>query len=234
MAGKTETKAAMKKSTAAKKPGAKRAPAKKAAKVGKPADAGPAAAKGAERGKTELSLKQREELLRTLKARFENNMGRHRGLEWAKVQARLEANPDKVWSLHQMERTGGEPDVVGQDKKTREYLFYDCAAESPAGRRSVCFDREGLESRKEHRPEDSAVDMAVAMGIEMLSEGEYRELQQLGEFDAKTSSWVKTPAGIRKLGGALFCDRRYGHVFTYHNGAQSYYAARGFRGSLRV
>jgi len=181
-----------------------------------------------------LDVKQREELLRTLKARFEKNMNRHKGLEWADVQARLEADAEKLWSLGEMERTGGEPDVVGQDKRTGEYIFYDCSAESPKGRRSVCYDREGLESRKEHRPEDSAIDMAAAMGIELLTEEQYRELQKLGDFDAKTSSWVKTPAEIRKLGGALFCDRRYDHVFVYHNGAQSYYAARAFRGSLRV
>ena len=184
--------------------------------------------------KKELSPEQREELLRALKARFEKNMNRHKGLEWAKVQAKLEANPEKLWSLNEMERTGGEPDVVGHDKKTGEYIFYDCSAESPKGRRSVCYDREGLESRKEHKPENNAIDMAAAMGIELLTEEQYRELQKLGNFDTKTSSWVKTPSDIRKLGGALFCDRRYGHVFVYHNGAQSYYAARAFRGSLRV
>ncbi|WP_211276574.1 DUF4256 domain-containing protein [Archangium gephyra] len=184
--------------------------------------------------KRELPLGQREEILRTLKARFEKNMNRHQGLQWAKVQARLEANAEKLWSLHEMERTGGEPDVVGHDKKTGEYIFYDCSAESPKGRRSVCYDREGLESRKEHRPDNSAVDMAAAMGIELLTEEQYRELQKLGEFDTKTSSWVKTPSDIRKLGGALFGDRRYDNVFVYHNGAQSYYAARAFRGSLRV
>jgi hypothetical protein len=184
--------------------------------------------------KKKLSPEQRKELLSTLKARFEKNMNRHKGHEWAKVQARLEANPEKLWSLQEMERTGGEPDVVGHDKKTGEYIFFDCSAESPKGRRSVCYDREGLESRKEHRPENSAVDMAAAMGIELLSEEQYRELQKLGTFDEKTSSWVKTPADIRKLGGALFCDFRYGHVFVYHNGAQSYYGARAFRGSLRV
>ncbi len=187
-----------------------------------------------ESNKRKLSPKQREELLGTLKARFEKNMGRHKGLEWAKVQARLEANAEKLWSLQEMERTGGEPDVVGYDKKTGEYIFYDCSAESPKGRRSVCYDREGLESRKEHKPENNAVDMAAAMGIELLSEEQYRELQKLGTFDAKTSSWVKTPSEIRKLGGALFGDFRYGNVFVYHNGAQSYYAARAFRGSLRV
>ena len=181
----------------------------------------------------ELSPAQRQELLGTLKARFEKNMDRHKGLEWTKVQAKLEANTDKLWSLNEMERTGGEPDVVGHDK-TGEYIFYDCSAESPKGRRSVCYDREALEARKEHKPKDSAVDMAAAMGIELLTEEQYRELQKLGEFDTKTSSWVKTPSDIRKLGGALFCDRRYDHVFVYHNGAESYYAARGFRGSLSV
>jgi hypothetical protein len=181
-----------------------------------------------------LEAKHREELLRVLKARFEKNMNRHKGLEWARVQAKLEANPEKLWSLHEMERTGGEPDVVGHDGKTGEYVFYDCSAESPQGRRSVCYDREGQESRKEHRPENNAIDMAAAMGIELLTEEQYRELQKLGSFDLKTSSWVKTPADIRKLGGALFCDRRYDHVFVYHNGAPSYYAARAFRGSLRV
>ncbi len=184
--------------------------------------------------KKQLSPGQREELLSTLKARFEENMNRHQGIKWAKVQARLEANPEKLWSLKEMERTGGEPDVVGHDQKTGEYIFYDCSAESPKGRRSVCYDREGLESRKEHKPENNAIDMAAAMGIEMLTEDEYRELQKLGNFDTKTSSWVKTPSEIRKLGGALFCDRRYDHVFLYHNGAQSYYAARAFRGSVRV
>ena len=184
--------------------------------------------------KKELSPEQREELLRALKARFEKNMSRHKDLEWAKVQAKLEANPEKLWSLHEMERTGGEPDVVGHDKKTGEYVFYDCSTETPKGRTSVCYDREGLESRKEHRPKNTAMDMAAAMGIELLTEEQYQELQKLGEFDTKTSSWVKTPAEIRKLGGALFCDRRYGHVFVYHNGADSYYAARGFRASLRV
>lgn len=182
----------------------------------------------------ELSPEQREELLRALKARFEKNMNRHKGLEWAKVQAKLENNTEKLWSLHEMERTGGEPDVVGHDKKTGEYTFYDCSAESPKGRRSVCYDREALESRKEHKPENNAIDMAAAMGIELLTEEEYRELQKLGNFDTKTSSWVKTPATIRRLGGALFCDHRYDTVFVYHNGAESYYAVRGFRGSLRV
>ena len=184
--------------------------------------------------KKELSPEQREELLRALKARFEKNMDRHKGLDWAKVQARLEANSEKLWSLNEMERTGGEPDVVGHDKKTGEYIFYDCSAESPEGRRSVCYDREGQEARKEHKPENNAIDMAAAMGIELLTEEEYRELQKLGNFDLKTSSWVQTPSDIRNLGGALFCDRRYDTVFVYHNGADSYYAARGFRGSLRV
>jgi Protein of unknown function (DUF4256) len=182
----------------------------------------------------DMKVKQLEELFRTLKARFENNMNRHKSLEWAKVQAKLEADTEKLWSLNEMERTGGEPDVVGHDKKTGEYIFYDCSAESPEGRRSVCYDREGLESRKEHRPEDNAIDMAAAMGIELLTEEQYRELQKFGNFDTKTSSWVKTPSDIRKLGGALFCDRRYGNIFVYHNGAQSYYGARAFRGSLRV
>src|SRR6266850_3568604 len=184
--------------------------------------------------KKKLSPAQGEELLRALKARFEKNMNRHKGLEWAKVQAKLEDNTEKLWSLNEMERTGGEPDVVGQDKKTGEYIFYDCSAESPKGRRSVCYDREALESRKEHKPDDNAIDMAAAMRIELLTEGQYRELQKLGNVDTKTSSWVKTPSGIRKLGGALFCDRRYDTVFVYHNGAESYYAARAFRGSLRV
>lgn len=173
-------------------------------------------------------------MLRTLRARFERNMNRHERLEWSKVQARLEADTEKLWSVGEMERTGGEPDVVGRDDKTGEYIFVDCSAESPGGRRSLCYDREALEARKAHKPKDSAVDMAAAIGIEMLSEERYRELQTLGDFDTKTSSWVKTPSGIRKLGGALFCDRRYNHVFTYHNGADSYYAARGFRGSLKV
>jgi hypothetical protein len=177
---------------------------------------------------------QREELFQALKARFEKNMPRHKGLEWAKVQAKLEANPEKLWSLHEMEKTGGEPDVVGHDKKTGEYIFYDCSAESPKGRRSLCYDREALEARKEHKPKDSVIDMAAAMGIELLTEEQYRELQKLGDFDTKTSSWVKTPSEVRELGGALFCDRRYDHVFLYHNGAESYYAARGFRASLRV
>lgn len=182
----------------------------------------------------ELSPEQREELLRALKARFEKNMNRHKGLEWAKVQAKLEANTEKLRSLNEMERTGGEPDVVGHDKKTGEYIFYDCSAESPKGRRSVCYDREGQEARKEHKPENNAIDMAAAMGIELLTEEEYRELQKLGNFDSKTSSWVKTPSDIRKLGGALFCDRRYDTVFVYHNSAPTYYRARAFRGSLRV
>ncbi len=182
----------------------------------------------------ELSPEQREELLRALKARFENNMPRHKGLEWAKVQAKLEANPEKLWSLHEMERTGGEPDVVGHDEKTGETIFYDCSAESPKDRRNVCYDREALEARKEFKPKDSAVDMAAAMGIEILTEEQYRALQKLGNFDTKTSSWLKTPAEIRKLGGAIFGDRRYDHVFVYHNGAESYYGARAFRGALRV
>jgi hypothetical protein len=184
--------------------------------------------------KKALSPEQREELIGALKARFEKNMARHQGLEWAKVQKKLEANPEKLWSLNEMERTGGEPDVVGHDKKTGEFIFYDCSAESPAGRRSVCYDREGLDSRKEHKPKTNTIDMAAAMGIELLTEEQYRELQKLGNFDTKTSSWVQTPSDIRKLGGALFCDRRYDHVFVYHNGAQSYYAARAFRGSVRV
>ena len=181
-----------------------------------------------------LSKKQREEILKALQARFENNMNRHKGLEWAKVQAKLEANAEKLWSLSEMESTGGEPDVVGHDKKTGEYTYCDCSKESPKGRRSLCYDREALESRKEHKPKDNAIEMASAMGIELLSEEQYRELQKLGDFDTKTSSWVKTPSAIRKLGGALFCDRRFDTVFVYHNGAESYYAARGFRGSLKV
>jgi len=184
--------------------------------------------------KKQLSPAQREELLTTLKTRFEKHMNRHKGLEWAKVQAKLEANSEKLWSLNEMETTGGEPDVVGFDKKTGEYVFYDCSAESPKGRRSVCYDREALNARKENKPKDSAMDMATAIGIEILTEEQYRELQKLGEFDLKTSSWIQTPSEIRKLGGALFCDRRYDHVFLYHNGADSYYAARGFRGSLTV
>jgi len=184
--------------------------------------------------KQKLSPQQREELLRVLKARFEKNMGRHKGLEWAKVQDKLQRNTEKLWSLNEMDRTGGEPDVVGRDKQSGEYIFYDCSAESPKDRRSVCYDREALESRKEHKPQNSAMDMADAMGIELLTEEQYRQLQELGNFDTKTSSWVKTPAAIRKLGGALFCDRRYDTVFVYHNGAESYYAARGFRGLLKV
>jgi hypothetical protein len=181
-----------------------------------------------------MKLKEQEELLKTLKARFEKNMNRHKGLDWAKVQARLEANPQKLRSLNEMETTGGEPDVVGHDEKSGEYIFYDCSAESPKGRRSICYDHEALEARKENKPKDSAVNMAATMGIELLTEEQYRELQKLGNFDLKTSSWVKTPPEIRKLGGALFCDRRYNQVFLYHNGADSYYAARAFRGSLRV
>jgi len=184
--------------------------------------------------KAALSKKQHEEILKALQARFEKNMNRHKGIEWAKVQAKLEANAEKLWSLSEMERTGGEPDVVGQDKKTGEYIFSDCAAESPQGRRSFCYDRAALDARKENKPANNAMDAAAAMGIELLTEEQYRELQKLGEFDMKTSSWVKTPSAIRKLGGALFCDRRYDTVFTYHNGAESYYAARGFRGELRV
>jgi hypothetical protein len=189
--------------------------------------------KGAEARK-QVSPKQRDELLKALKTRFQENIHRHKGLEWAKVQAKLQANTEKLWSLNEMERTGGQPDVVGHDKKTGEYIFFDCSAETPRDRTSVCYDREGLESRKEHRPKTTAMDMAAAMGIELLTEEEYLELQKLGDFDTKTSSWVKTPADIRKLGGALYCDRRYGRVFVGHNGAQSYYAARAFRGSLRV
>jgi hypothetical protein len=181
-----------------------------------------------------MEAKQREELLKTLRSRFENNMKRHEGIEWVKVQTKLAANSEKLGALHEMERTGGEPDVVGFDKQTGEYHFYDCSPESPPGRRSVCYDREGLESRKEYRPENNAVDMAEAMGIEILTEAQYRELQKLGRFDAKTSSWLKTPADIRKLGGAIFADFRYGNIFVYHNGAQSYYSARAFRGVLKV
>jgi hypothetical protein len=181
-----------------------------------------------------LSAKQREELLSALKARFEKNMNRHKGLAWAEVQAKLEASAEKLRSLSEMERTGGEPDVVGHDKRTGEYIFYDCAAESPKGRRSICYDREALESRKEHKPKDSALGMAANMGVELLTEEQYRELQKTGEFDTKTSSWIKTPSNIRELGGALFCDRRFDTVFTYHNGAESYYAGRAFRGWLRV
>ena len=184
--------------------------------------------------KKNLSKEQREELFNTLKARFEKNMNRHKGLEWSKVQTGLEVNTEKLWSLNEMERTGGEPDVVSFDKETGEYIFYDCSAESPKGRRSLCYDRKALDDRKEFKPADSAIDMAAAMGIELLTEQQYRELQQLENFDLKTSSWVITPPEIRKLGGAIFCDRRYNTVFVYHNGAESYYAARGFRGSLRV
>jgi hypothetical protein len=184
--------------------------------------------------KKELSPKQREELLKVLKVRFEKNMGRHKGLEWPKVEAKLKANNEKLCSLNVMERTGGEPDVVGYDKKTGKYIFYDCSAESPNGRRSICYDREALESRKEHKPKNSAMDMAASMGIELLTEEQYRQLQGLGNFDTKTSSWIVTPPDIRKLGGALFADYRYGNVFIYHNGAESYYAARGFRGSLKL
>ncbi|RSD25176.1 DUF4256 domain-containing protein [Mesobacillus subterraneus] len=182
----------------------------------------------------DLSPEQREELLATLKARFEKNMNRHEGLEWPEIQTKLEANLEKLWSLHEMEESGGEPDVVGFDEQTGEYIFFDCSAESPKGRRSVCYDREALEARKKHKPENSAMDLAAAMGIEILTEEQYRKLQNLGSFDLKTSSWVQTPDNIRKLGGALFCDRRYDTVFVYHNGADSYYGARGFRGSLRV
>lgn len=181
-----------------------------------------------------MSLKQNEELLSLLKVRFEKNIKRHKGIEWFKVQAKLEGNVKKLQALNEMENTGGEPDVVGYDKKTGEYIFYDCSPESPKGRRSLCYDREALEARKEHKPKNNAADMAAAIGIELLTEEQYRELQKLGEFDLKTSSWVKTPVDIRKLGGAVFCDRRYNTVFLYHNGAESYYAARGFRGSLRV
>lgn len=184
--------------------------------------------------KKKLSSEETVKLLDALKKRFDKNMNRHKGLEWDKIQTKLEANTDKLWSLNEMEATEGEPDVVAFDKKTGEYIFYDCAAESPKGRRSLCYDGDALESRKEHKPKDSAIEMANAMGITILSEEEYRELQQLGSFDTKTSSWVQTPVAIRELGGAVFCDRRYDHVFLYHNGAESYYAARGFRGSLRV
>ena len=184
--------------------------------------------------KKQLSVKQREDLLEALKARFEENMNRHKGLDWAKVRAGLEAHAGTLWSLNEMERTGGEPDVVGHEKKMGEYIFYDCSAESPKGRRSLCYDRAAWESRKEAKPASSAMEMAAAMGVELLTEEQYRELQKLGEFDTKTSSWIVTPSDVRKLGGALFCDRRYGKVFLYHNGAESYYAARAFRGSLRV
>ncbi|EKO63074.1 DUF4256 domain-containing protein [Leptospira kirschneri] len=186
------------------------------------------------RNKKELVSEQREELLVILKDRFTKNMNRHQDLEWTKIKARLEANSEKLWSLNEMERTGGEPDVIAYDQKTDEYIFYDCSMESPKGRRSVCYDREALESRKEHKPKDNALDMATSMGIEILAEEQYRELQKFGKFDTKTSSWIKTPSDIRKLGGAIFADFRYGHVFVYHNGAESYYAVRGFRGSLRV
>src|ERR1700741_2317422 len=184
--------------------------------------------------KKKLSPAQREELLTALKARFEKHMNRHKGLEWAKVQAKLETNPEKLWSLSEMERTGGEPDVVGHDKKTGEYVFFDCSPQSPRGRTNVCYDREALDSRREHKPKNSAIDMAAAMGIELLTEEQYHELQKLGEFDTKSSSWVKAPTDIRKLGGGLFGDRRFGRVFIYHNGVQSYYSGRAFRGSLRV
>ena len=184
--------------------------------------------------KKQLSPAQQEDLLKTLKSRFGKNMQRHNSLEWSKVQAKLEANPEKLWALDDMETTGGEPDVIGYDQKNGEYIFYDCSEESPKGRRSLCYDHDALQSRKEHKPKDSAINMAATMGIKILTEEEYRALQQLGEFDTKTSSWVKTPDAIRELGGAIFCDRRYDHVFTYHNGAESYYAARGFRGSIRV
>ena len=184
--------------------------------------------------KKELSAPQRVELLNELKARFEKNMGRHKGLDWAKVQDKLDANPEKLWSLSEMERTGGEPDVISFDKKKGEFVFYDCAAESPKGRRSLCYDRKAWESRKEHKPDSDAVSVATAMGVEILTEEEYRGLQEMGEFDLKTSSWVRTPSNVRGLGGAIFCDRRFNRVFTYHNGAESYYAARGFRASLRV
>lgn len=184
--------------------------------------------------KKTLSAEQREELLRKMRSRFEKNMSRHKGLEWGKLRERLEANTQKLWCLNEMEKTGGEPDVVGQDKNTGEYIIFDCSTESPDGRRNVCYDREGLDSRKEHKPKNNAMDMAASIGIELLTEEQYRELQKIGNFDTKTSSWVKTPNEIRYLGGALFCDRRYDHVFVYHNGAGSYYAARGFRGSLRV
>ncbi len=184
--------------------------------------------------KKELPSKQREELLKILKTRFEKNINRHKGLEWKAIQIKLEATPEKLWSLNEMEKTGGEPDVVGYDTKTKQYIFFDCSAESPKGRRSICYDREALESRKEFKPANNAVDMAIAMGIELLTEEQYRTLQQLGNFDTKTSSWIQTPHNIRKLGGALFADFRYGHVFVYHNGASSYYAARGFRGFLSI
>ena len=186
------------------------------------------------KSKEKLSVKQREELLRTLQARFQANMTRHKGLVWGEVEDKLEANAEKLWSLNEMERTGGEPDVVGHDKKTGQYIFYDCAEQSPKGRRSLCYDREALESRKEHKPKNNAADLATSMDVEILTEEQYRELQKLGEFDTVTSSWVKTPSNIRKLGGALFCDRRFDTVFVYHNGAESYYAGRAFRASLKV
>lgn len=187
-----------------------------------------------ENNKKELSPEQREKLFNVLKTRFEKTRNRHEGIEWDKVRTKLEEKPEKLWTLNEMERTGGEPDVVGRDEEKDEYIFYDCSAESPKGRRSVCYDREALESRKKHKPDNSAIDMATAMGVELLTEEQYRTLQELGDFDRKTSSWVQTPTDIRERGGALFCDYRYGHVFVYHNGAESYYAARGFRGSLRV
>ncbi|EPG72739.1 PF14066 family protein [Leptospira fainei serovar Hurstbridge str. BUT 6] len=190
--------------------------------------------KSADSNKKKFSAEKQQELLRTLKDRFEKNMKRHKGLEWPKIEVKLKGSAEKILSLNEMEITGGEPDVVSYDKKTGEYVFYDCSAESPKGRRSVCYDREALDSRKEHKPKNNAIDMAATMGIELLSEEQYRELQKLGDFDTKTSSWVKTPPGIRELGGALFCDRRYDNVFVYHNGAESYYAVRGFRGSLRI
>ncbi len=190
--------------------------------------------KNTESKKIDLLPEDAEELLKELKTRFEKNMGRHKGLEWDKVRSKLDADPKKLWSLSEMDRTGGEPDVVGFDKATGEYIFYDCSEESPKGRRSLCYDRDAWESRKEHKPKDNAVGMAAAMGVELLTEEEYAELQTLGEFDLKTSSWVKTPPEVRRLGGAIFCDRRFGRVFTYHNGAESYYAARAWRGSLRV
>ncbi len=183
---------------------------------------------------TALSDRQRQEILQTLEARFHNNMNRHKGLDWAKVQARLESHAEKLWSLSEMERTGGEPDVVGHNKKTGEYIFFDCSEQSPQGRRNLCYDREALNSRKEHKPKDSAINVAMAIGVELLTEEQYRQLQKLGAFDTKTSSWVKTPPEVRRLGGALFCDRRFDTVFLYHNGAESYYAARGFRGALKI
>ena len=210
---------------------------KTSAKAGRRDDTVPGtwvAAKAANGAHKEMPPELREDLLNTLKARFENNMQRHPGLQWPDVEAKLRANPEKLWSLNEMEITGGEPDIVGYDRTTGEYLFFDCSAESPTGRRSLCYDREALDARKEHKPADSAMNLAAAMGVELLTEEQYRALQKLGVFDTKTSSWVKTPPNIRKLGGALFCDRRYDTVFVYHNGAESYYAARGFRGALRV